>query len=54
MLAFGVAALSGLPVAAEADGMFRIPSLSYASDAEVNSITRTGFIISPDWSSATR
>lgn len=39
-----------MPVAAEADSMFRIPSLSYASDAEVNSITRTGFIISPDWS----
>ena len=50
-LACGVAALSvAMPVAAEADGMFRIPSLSYASDAEVNSITRTGFIISPDWS----
>ena len=50
-LAFGVAALGvAMPVAAEADGMFRIPSLSYASDAEVNSITRTGFIISPDWS----
>ena len=30
--------------------MVRIPSLSYASDAEVSSLTRTGFIISPDWS----
>ncbi len=28
----------------------RIPSLSYASDAEVSSLARTGFIISPDWS----
>ena len=28
----------------------RIPSLSYASDAEVSSLVRTGFIISPDWS----
>ena len=29
---------------------WRLPSLSYASDDEVASLARTGFIISPDWS----
>lgn len=43
-----VLALGALaPAAAQ---QFRLPSLSYASDAELGSITRTGFIISPDWS----
>lgn len=36
--------------AANAGEFLRIPSLSYASDAELGSISRTGFIISPDWS----
>lgn len=35
------------PAAAQ---QWRLPSLSYASDAEVAGIARTGFIISPDWS----
>jgi outer membrane immunogenic protein len=44
--ALGLGSLGG----ANAHESFRFPSLSYASDAELGSITRTGFIISPDWS----
>jgi outer membrane immunogenic protein len=40
---------AGAAAPAVADG-WRFPSLTYASDAELGSITRTGFIISPDWS----
>ena len=43
VLTFGAAA----PAAAQ---QWRLPSLSYASDDEVASLARTGFIISPDWS----
>lgn len=35
---------------AEAQEWFRIPDLSYATDAELAPINRTGFILSPDWS----
>jgi outer membrane immunogenic protein len=40
---------SGAPQA-DAHEWFRIPSFSYASDAELGPIDRTGFILSPDWS----
>ena len=43
VLSFGAIA----PAAAQ---QIRLPSLSYASDDEVSSLARTGFIISPDWS----
>jgi outer membrane immunogenic protein len=50
---FALAAIAPLFAAAApatAQELVRIPSLSYASDAEVSSLSRTGFIISPDWS----
>ena len=46
--AIAAAAIGAAP--ANAQELVRIPSLSYASDAEVSSLARTGFIISPDWS----
>ena len=46
--AIASAAIGAAP--ASAQELLRIPSLSYASDAEVSSLARTGFIISPDWS----
>jgi len=46
-LALSVSTLSGV-VPASADDWFRIPDLSYASDAELGPINRTGFILSPD------
>ena len=46
--AIASAAIGAAP--ASAQELVRIPSLSYASDAEVSSLARTGFIISPDWS----
>ena len=46
----GIASLFGAAAPATAQELVRIPSLSYASDAEVSSLARTGFIISPDWS----
>lgn len=42
--------VSGASAPVSAQELVRIPSLSYASDAEVSSLARTGFIISPDWS----
>ena len=45
-----IASVFGTSVPASAQELVRIPSLSYASDAEVSSLVRTGFIISPDWS----
>jgi outer membrane immunogenic protein len=35
---------------ARADDWFRLPDLTYASDAELGAINRTGFILSPDLS----
>ncbi|MFA6141471.1 MAG: outer membrane beta-barrel protein [Hyphomicrobium sp.] len=50
-LALAAIASDGIGTApASAQELVRIPSLSYASDAEVSSLARTGFIISPDWS----
>ncbi|MDP1911110.1 MAG: outer membrane beta-barrel protein [Hyphomicrobium sp.] len=50
-LALAAIASAGIGTApANAQELVRIPSLSYASDAEVSSLARTGFIISPDWS----
>jgi outer membrane immunogenic protein len=50
-LALGAIASAAIGAApASAQELVRIPSLSYASDAEVSSLARTGFIISPDWS----
>ena len=50
-LALAAIASAGIGTApASAQELVRIPSLSYASDAEVSSLARTGFIISPDWS----
>ena len=50
-LALAAMASAGIGTApASAQELVRIPSLSYASDAEVSSLARTGFIISPDWS----
>ena len=48
LAAIASAAIGTAPVGAQE--LLRIPSLSYASDAEVSSLARTGFIISPDWS----
>jgi outer membrane immunogenic protein len=48
LAAIASAAIGTAP--ASAQELLRIPSLSYASDAEVSSLARTGFIISPDWS----
>jgi outer membrane immunogenic protein len=49
--ALGAIALAAIGTGpASAQELLRIPSLSYASDAEVSSLARTGFIISPDWS----
>ncbi len=45
-----IASVFGTAAPASAQELLRIPSLSYASDAEVSSLSRTGFIISPDWS----
>lgn len=45
-----IASVFGTSVPVSAQELVRIPSLSYASDAEVSSLVRTGFIISPDWS----
>jgi outer membrane immunogenic protein len=42
--------VSGASAPVSAQELVRIPSLSYASDAEVSSLSRTGFVISPDWS----
>jgi outer membrane immunogenic protein len=39
-----------VPVSASAHEWFSIPSLSYATDAELGPLTRTGFILSPDFS----
>ena len=50
---FALAAIASAAIGtapASAQELVRIPSLSYASDAEVSSLARTGFIISPDWS----
>jgi outer membrane immunogenic protein len=49
-LAVSVSCLVGATFPAAAQEWFRIPSLSYASDAELGPINRTGFILSPDWS----
>jgi outer membrane immunogenic protein len=50
-LALAAIASAGIGTApASAEELVRIPGLSYASDAEVSSLARTGFIISPDWS----
>jgi outer membrane immunogenic protein len=52
-VAFALAAMASVATGAAPAGaqeLVRIPSLSYASDAEVSSLARTGFIISPDWS----
>jgi outer membrane immunogenic protein len=43
-LAFAV----GLPAPARAADGFRLPSFSYATDAELGQVNRTGFILSPD------
>jgi outer membrane immunogenic protein len=40
----------GATFPAAAQEWFRIPSFSYASDAELGPINRTGFILSPDFS----
>jgi outer membrane immunogenic protein len=45
-----IASVFGTSAPVSAQELVRIPSLSYASDAEVSSLVRTGFIISPDWS----
>ncbi|MEO8421682.1 MAG: outer membrane beta-barrel protein [Hyphomicrobium sp.] len=45
-----IASVFGTSAPVSAQELVRIPSLSYASDAEVSSLSRTGFIISPDWS----
>jgi outer membrane immunogenic protein len=42
------ASVVGVPVAAGADE-WRVPSISYATDAELGPLTRTGFILSPDF-----
>jgi len=39
-----------VPVSAGAHEWFSVPSLSYATDAELGPLTRTGFILSPDFS----
>jgi len=44
------AAISGAAPRADAQEWFRIPNFSYATDAELAPIDRTGFILSPDWS----
>lgn len=49
LLASASALVSTAP-GAIAHEWFRIPSLSYASDAELGPIDRTGFILSPDFS----
>ncbi len=41
---------SALSAPAGAQELCAFRALSYASDAEVSSLARTGFIISPDWS----
>lgn len=47
----GAAAIVGAGASqADAHEWFRIPNFSYASDAELGPIDRTGFILSPDWS----
>ncbi len=42
--------IGGTASSAEAHDWFRIPNLSYATDAELAPINRTGWILSPDWS----
>ena len=55
-LDFAFILLAGLIVAAGgtsealADDWLRLPSLTYASDAQLGAINRTGFILSPDLS----
>ncbi|KAB2941395.1 MAG: outer membrane beta-barrel protein [Hyphomicrobium sp.] len=44
-----VAFAVGVPASASAHEWFRIPSLSYATDAELPPLVRTGFILSPDF-----
>jgi outer membrane immunogenic protein len=48
-LCLGLAAIAVAPQA-QAQDFFRIPSFAYATDAELGTINRTGFILSPDWS----
>jgi outer membrane immunogenic protein len=44
-----LALAAGASVPASAQELFRIPSLSYATDAELGPVNRTGFIASPDF-----
>jgi outer membrane immunogenic protein len=46
-LCLGLVAIAGAPQA-QAQEFFRIPSFAYATDAELGTINRTGFILSPD------
>lgn len=50
LLLSGLAMCGGTAGQAQAGEWFRIPSISYATDAELAPIDRTGFILSPDWS----
>lgn len=50
-LCLGVAAIAvGAGSQAQAQDYFRIPDFAYATDAELGTINRTGFILSPDLS----
>jgi outer membrane immunogenic protein len=49
-LSSGFALAPGAAGEARADDWLRLPSLTYASEAELGAINRTGFILSPDWS----
>jgi outer membrane immunogenic protein len=42
--------MSGAVFPAQADDWLRLPNLTYASDAQLGAINRTGFILSPDLS----
>lgn len=50
LLLSGLGLAAGTTREAAAGDWWHFPNLSYASDAELGPINRTGFILSPDWS----